>query len=118
MSDLRQAKDELYNFIVENEFIKSPRLITQYKVLIGNFEKACKQDALKQANEQPKQPQEQALPLNSVMPCLPTVKEMINESKLYATTIINETDYTDKRIHLEYAFKNGYNYLYEFLNKA
>jgi hypothetical protein len=59
---------------------------------------------------------ENTLPIESVSGRFPEKEALEKEVKMYATSIINETDYNDKRIHLEYAFKAGINYLNEFMN--
>lgn len=56
------------------------------------------------------------LDLHSVNSRFPEKEELEKECELYMDSIIKETDYRDRPIHIKYAFKAGINYLNEFLN--
>lgn len=73
------------------------------------LENACdgkQPSSVPQANE--------LLPLVSAR--FPKKEQLEKEATEYMTSVIKETDYRDRPIHLIHAFKAGINYLNEYLN--
>jgi hypothetical protein len=63
---------------------------------------------------------EKAVKNNAVLPHVnarfPEKEDLESECTAYMDSVIKETDYSDRPIHLKYAFKAGVNYLNEILN--